>query len=209
MKCIRAGDRTSTKSWAAQSSTSFSLRIAFFAPENDNWVVVGLDSAYYSSPLTLYLNGTLWRDNAQIAFLQGIAKRGKKVIVITHHNGIPVSGFDPTADKALQLYIDVMDAFAGSPPPAYWFYGHEHVAAAYAPLKGTGTLCRCLGHGALPWGFASSLQTAQSNGVVDWFEKCHAEDPDDNLRVFNGFVCLDLDGPDLVETFYDETGRVA
>jgi hypothetical protein len=187
----------------------FQSPYSFFALENDNWVVVGLDSAYYSSALTLYLNGTLGSSNAQITFLQGIAKRGKKVIVITHHNGIPVGGFDPTTDKPLQLYADVMNAFAGSPPPAYWYYGHEHVGAAYAPLKGNGMLCRCLGHGALPWGFASSLQTAQDNEVVDWFEKCNAGDPDDNLRVFNGFVCLDLDGPDLVETFYDETGRVA
>jgi hypothetical protein len=53
------------------------------------------------------------------------------------------------------------------------------------------------------------LQTAQSNGMVEWFEKCNAGDPDDRLRVFNGFVCLDLDGPDLVEAFYDETGRIA
>ncbi len=43
-----------------------------------------------------------------------VAKRGKKVIVITHHNGIPAGGFDPTADKPLQLYTDVMNAFTGS-----------------------------------------------------------------------------------------------
>ncbi|MBB6143042.1 hypothetical protein HNQ77_000986 [Silvibacterium bohemicum] len=181
---------------------------SFFALENDHWIVVGLDSAYYSSALTLYLDGTLGSNNAQTAFLQEVAKRGKKVIVITHHNGIPVGGFDPTTDKLLQLYTDVMNAFTGSPAPAYWYYGHEHVGAAYAPLKGSEMLCRCLGHGALPWGFASSLQTAQDSGLVEWFEKCNAADPDDNLRVFNGFVSLDLDGPDLVETFYDETGRV-
>jgi hypothetical protein len=180
---------------------------SFFALENDNWIIVGLDSAYYASAITLYLNGTLGSDNAQTAFLQDIAKRGKKVIVLTHHNGIPVSGFDPA--KPLQLYTDVMDAFTGSPSPLYWYYGHEHVGAAYAPLTDNGVRCRCLGHGALPWGLASSLQTAQTNGQVEWFEKCNAADPDDTLRVFNGFVTLDLDGPNLVETFYDETGRVA
>ena len=180
---------------------------SFFALENDNWIVVGLDSAYYSSALTLYLDGTLGSGNAQVPFLQSIAKRGKKVIVLTHHNAIPVGGFDP--DTPFKLYSDVMSAFAGSPPPAYWYYGHEHVGAAYAPLKGVGTLCRCLGHGALPWGLASSLQSAQANGDVVWFEKCNANDPDDNLRVFNGFVCLDLDGPNVVETFYDELGRAA
>jgi hypothetical protein len=44
---------------------------------------------------------------------------------------------------------------------------------------------------------------------VQWFEKCNAGDPDNSLRVFNGFVTVQLNGPDLVETFYDETGRVA
>jgi hypothetical protein len=42
-----------------------------------------------------------------------------------------------------------------------------------------------------------------------WFEKCNAGDPDDKLRTFNGFVHLELNGPDLTEIFYDELGRVA
>jgi hypothetical protein len=182
---------------------------SFFAMENSHWIVVGLDSAYFASALGLYLDGTLGTNNAQIPFLEEIAKRGKKVIVLTHHNGIPVGGFNPATGQPLQLYADVMAAFANSPAPAYWYYGHEHVGAAYAPLNGSGTLCRCLGHGALPWGLASSLEAAEKNGLVEWFERCNAQDPDDTLRVYNGFVYLELDGPELKETFYDELGRVA
>jgi hypothetical protein len=179
---------------------------SFFALENSNWIIVGLDSAYFSSPLKLYLNGTLGLNNPQIPFLQQIAAKGKKVILLTHHNGIPIGGFDST--QPLQLYTDVMNAFTGFPPPVYWYYGHEHIAAAYTPLE-NGMLCRCLGHAALPWGLSSDLQTAQENGKLQWFERCNAADPNDNLRVFNGFVYLELNGPDLTETFYDETGRVA
>jgi Calcineurin-like phosphoesterase len=178
---------------------------SFFALENDYWIIVGLDSAYYSDALTLYMNGTLGSNNAQIAFLQDIAKRGKKVIVLTHHNGLPVSGVP--SDTPPQLYTDVMSAFAGQNPPAYWYYGHEHMAVAYMQLNGM--LCRCLGHAALPWGLSSDLQVAQAKGQVQWFERCNAGDPDEKLRVFNGFVFLQLNGPDLTETFYDETGRVA
>ena len=178
---------------------------SFFALENTNWIIVGLDSAYYSSAAKLYMSGTLGQGNAQVQFLRGIAQTKKKVIVLTHHNGVPSSGVSGAAP--LQLFTDVMSAFAGQNPPAYWYFGHEHMAVAYTPVNGT--LCRCLGHGALPWGFASDLQTAQASGHVQWFEKCNAGDPDDRLRVFNGFVSLELDGPDLKETYYDETGRVA
>ncbi|WP_263384448.1 metallophosphoesterase family protein [Granulicella arctica] len=181
---------------------------SFFALENTHWIIVGLDSAYYSDVLTLYMNGTLGTGNAQIAFLQEIAKKGKKVIVMTHHNGLPESGIPGAAP--LQLFTEVMGAFAGQAPPAYWYWGHAHAGVAYTALaEQNGMLCRCIGHAALPWGLSSDLQAGQAQGKVEWFEQCNAGDPDNNLRVFNGFLGLQLNGPDLVETFYDETGRVA
>ncbi len=178
---------------------------SFFALENSHWIVVGLDSAYHADVLKLYLNGTLGSNNTQTAFLREVARRGKKVIVLTHHNGLPIGG-DP-GNAPLQLYTDVLDAF-GQAPPAYWYYGHEHLGVAYTPLP-NGMLCRCLGHAALPWGLASDLQAAQTAGKVEWFETRNAGDPDDDLRVLNGFVTVQLNGPDLIETFYDENGHVA
>jgi hypothetical protein len=44
---------------------------------------------------------------------------------------------------------------------------------------------------------------------VAWFEQRNAGDPDDNLRVFNGFAFLQLSGAGLKETLYDENGGVA
>jgi hypothetical protein len=44
---------------------------------------------------------------------------------------------------------------------------------------------------------------------VEWFEKKNAGDPDEKLRVFNGFTMLELDADNLTETFYDELGRIA
>ena len=61
------------------------------------------------------------------------------------------------------------------------------------------------GHGALPWGYASEL----ANPKVAWFEGRNAGDPNDKLRVYNGFTFLQLDGTGLNETFYDENGGVA
>jgi hypothetical protein len=181
---------------------------SFFALENAQWIIVGLDSAYYSSAFQLYMNGTLGATNNQTRFLAQVAARDKKTIILTHHNPIPIGGLGSnpqSTDEGYQLYIDVMNAFAGHNPPVYWYYGHKHVGAAYKPLP-NGMLCRCLGHGALPAGVASDLTNST---FVDWFERCNAGDPDDQLRIFNGFVHLELNGPDLTETFYDELGRVA
>jgi hypothetical protein len=181
---------------------------SFFALENSNWIIVGLDSAYNAGVLTLYMDGSLGND-AQIPFLKGLAQKAetenKKVIVLTHHNGLPEDGVQPKTP--LKLFTEVMGAFEGLTPPAYWYWGHVHAAAAYKPLADqNGLLCRCAGHAAIPWGVATTLQASQN---VDWFEKCSANDPEDNVRVFNGFATLQLDGETLQETFYDELGRVA
>jgi hypothetical protein len=186
----------------------FQSPFSFFFLENSNWIIVGLDSAYYSGVLDLYMDGTLG-NSAQVPFLRERAhsahQNKKKVVLLTHHNGLAEDGV--LAGAPLRLFTEVMSAFQGLTPPAYWYWGHKHMAVAYKPLADhNGLLCRCLGHAALPWGFASVLQNSQR---VQWFEKCNAKDPDSPLRVQNGFVFLQFDGTSLTETFYDEQGRVA
>ena len=182
---------------------------SFFALENTDWIIVGLDSAYYSSAVRLYMSGTLGSNNNQTQFLQQVAARNKKTIVLTHHNPIPIGGLDrppQPGDEGFQLYTDVTQAFAGRQTPVYWYFGHKHVGAAYKPLAGNNMLCRCLGHGALPTGVASDLTNSTN---LDWFERCNAGDSDDNLRIYNVFLQLKLNGPNLTELFYDELGRIA
>jgi hypothetical protein len=181
---------------------------SYFALENDNWIIVGLDSAYYSPDGNLYMNGQLFIDgfpNEQNKFLQDKGERAqldnKKVIVLTHHNGID----DPGANTNL-LFEQVMNAFPGDNRPAYWYYGHQHIAAIYKPIGPKGVLCRCCGHGALPCGKASEMAGAAN---VVWHEARLANDPDIPERVLNGFAVLKLDGPDIQEVFYDENGGVA
>jgi hypothetical protein len=41
---------------------------------------------------------------------------------------------------------------------------------------------------------------------VLWYENRPANDPDLPERVLNGFAILYLNGPDIVEVFYDENG---
>jgi Calcineurin-like phosphoesterase len=181
---------------------------SYFALENSNWVIVGLDSAYFAPEGGLYMDGLLFpegKPNAQNSFLleKGVQAqlKGKKLILLTHHNGLDVGGL-----KANLLYSQVMDAFPGENKPAYWYWGHEHVGAAYKPDESTGVRCRCCGHGALPWGQSSDLANSQN---VEWYERRSANDSDIPQRVLNGFAMLKLDGPNIQEVFYDENGGVA
>lgn len=177
---------------------------SFFALENRNWVIVGLDSAYYSDEEKLYLDGALYPASGgqvQIQFLQQQVAKGKKLILMTHHNGLTQEGAATTA-----IWAQVMSALPAGAAPAYWYWGHLHAGMVYNTTALTGNVCcRCAGHGALPWGVAPDL----ANPNVAWYEKRSANDPEIPDRVLNGFAALYLDGPEIKEVFYDENGGVA
>lgn len=177
---------------------------SFFALENTNWIVVGLDSAYFSSEDGAYLDGSLGTEEqgagGQLAFLKEVAGRGKKVIVLTHHNGLQEDGSGPTT-----LWNQVMSAFPPGTAPAYWYWGHVHAGVVYVKQP-NGVQARCTGHAALPWGLATELQ---NNSNVVWFETRPANDSSDPLRVLNGYTGVTLDGASLSEVFYDENGNAA
>jgi hypothetical protein len=174
---------------------------SYFALENASWIIVGLDSAYFSPEGGLYMDGSLSPagGSTQVQFLQAQVAKGKKIIVLTHHNGLSDDGSNTT-----DLWSQVMSGFPTNSGPTYWYWGHKHMAAVYK-AQGNGVLCRCCGHGGLRWGQASELQ----NQNIDWYEHRCANDPDIPERVLNGFAVLSLDGPNIQETFYDENGGVA
>jgi hypothetical protein len=180
---------------------------SYFALENDNWIIVGLDTAYYSPDSSLYMNGLLYpvgEPNDQAVFLQQKAgeaqANGKRLILLSHHNGLNDTGTETNT------LFDQVNAALPAGGAVYWYYGHEHMAVVYMPQGTAGLLCRCCGHGALPWGESSDLA---SGANVVWYENREAGDPDISQRVFNGFATLMLNGPNIHETFYDENGGVA
>jgi hypothetical protein len=177
---------------------------SFFAFENSAWVIVGLDSAYYANEEGLYEDGSLYPSGGpqvQLDFLKAQVAKGKKIIVLTHHNGLSEDG-----STATSLWAQVMSAFPDGAGPAYWYWGHVHAATVFKPCGPANVLSRCCGHGALPWGQATDLANSQQ---VEWYENRSAHDPDIPQRVLNGFAVLHLDGPKVQETFYDENGGIA
>jgi hypothetical protein len=188
----------------ASSKFGFQQRSSFFALENSKWIIVGLDSAYYSDAEKLYMDGSLFAPGGpttQLDFLKQQANKGKRIIILTHHNGLSEDGSSTTV-----LWSQVMSAFPDGLGPAYWYWGHVHAGMVYEPYGAPEVLCRCSGHGGVPWGQASMLGKSPS---VAWYEKRSARDPDIPERVLNGFTSLRLDGADLKEIFYDENGGIA
>jgi hypothetical protein len=181
-------------------------RCSYFALENTNWVIVGLDSAYFADEYQMYREGSLFRDGKgleQVEFLKAQVAKGKKIILLTHHNGLAEDGSGKT-----ELWAQVMSVFPSDAGPAHWYWGHMHAGVWYnGQWNGTAEVkCRCCGHGALPCGRASSL--SKSANIV-WNEDRLAGDPDIPERVLNGFAVISLDGPAITENFYDENGGVA
>ena len=190
----------------ALASSRFGLQrgCSFFALETPHWVIVGLDSVYFSDAEKLYMDGSLCTPGGpttQLDFLKEQATKGKKVILLTHHNGLSEDGLSATG-----LWLQVMNAFPDGIGPAYWYWGHVHAGVVYKPYGAGQVLCRCSGHGAVPWGQASMLGKSPN---VAWYENRSARDPDIPERVLNGFTVLRLDGADLKEIFYDENGGIA
>jgi hypothetical protein len=179
---------------------------SYFALENAAWIIVGLDSAYFADEWSLYREGSLFRagqGTVQLDFLKAQAAKRKKIILLTHHNGLLEDGSGKTP-----LWTQVMSAFPQGEGPAYWYWGHMHAAVSY-DAQNAGTFpvqCRCSGHGALPCGPAGNLN---QNPKIVWHECRNAGDPDIANRVFNGFAVISLTGQAMTEKFYDENGGVA
>jgi hypothetical protein len=188
--------------FAAQNKNSY------FALTNKDWLVLGLDTAYHADEIHLYQHGFL--DSDQCAFIdQLIAAEGmpKRVILLTHHNGLSVDGMTPSA-----LWGQVASRFAGF--ELWWYWGHMHAGIVYSDRdtrgqtqsnsSGGGVVhARCAGHGAVPAGEPDSL--VANPGVV-WHENRKVADLLYQGRVYNGFVSLTLNGADLTEELVDEDG---
>ena len=174
--------------FALQNGTSF------FALENTHWIVVGLDTAFFADRKSLYMDSTL--NDVQIQFLKKLATKNKSVIVLSHHNGIDVTGQNILSP----LWNQVTDALGDT--LKYWYWGHVHMGAVYK--TGQQVQTRAVGHGVIPYGRSEAL--SDSDQVI-WFEETPADDKNKPyVRVQNGFVVLELHDDRIRECFYGEDG---
>ncbi|MEG3618129.1 metallophosphoesterase [Magnetovibrio sp. PR-2] len=187
-------------------------RAPYFAVNYGKWVIIGLDSARFD-PSTFYMQGALGdaENTQQKRFVASLGDLSdKKVLVMTHHNPIDYKGETLVQNKkAGQPLWDGMKEVIGRTPDV-WYWGHLHLGVAYnskTVVGSDGTLCRCVGHSAIPYANAYGINTNN----VDYY--AHTSLADGTNQVQNGFAMLSLhaDGT-FDETFYEctnEGGRTA
>ncbi|MEQ9362773.1 MAG: hypothetical protein RIF32_00935, partial [Leptospirales bacterium] len=189
--------------------------VGYFAVESEDWVLLGLDSAYdathENTGSILYMDGAI-RQAAQLEFIAGYAKLKKPLILFSHHVCVSFDGAAATG-----LWKDVTNALGRT--PEFWYFGHTHTGVAYSDQSfpgRQGCVARCLGHAAIPYGKAHALfeKSGELKPVADWVahEALSAAFPDTTPaqanRVMNGFATLDLSPSGLTETIYTQSGSV-
>jgi hypothetical protein len=193
--------------------------MSYFAMTYGKWLVLGLDSAYYSDALNgraMYMAGAIGAAGftQQIDWLKQFRAWQGPVMIMTHHGAA-----DTITADVYPLYQQVAAALQRA--PTLWYWGHVHNGIVYnqlftsktAPKMFSFTKGRCCGHGAIPFGKAWGLEDpgGKQDPNVAYF--AHTPDiklpntigPDPvNPRVRNGYalVTLQADGG-CSEAFYE------
>ncbi len=138
---------------APADTTPQGQKASFFCLRNDHWLIIGLDTGYYSvgTPVLEKIfkpSGKLHRK--QMEWLRNDVRlqedRQRGVILVSHHQYY--SQFEAYYERPARQLSRLLDR------PVLWFWGHEHRLAIYgqhATRKGVlAAYGRCLGHGGLP-----------------------------------------------------------
>ncbi len=157
----------------------------YFALENENWIIFGLDTAYDCIGLKGD-EGTL--PVPQAGWMQQHLARvpGKKMILLTHHQ--PFSAWENDSPQLIDALAPVLRR---RKPVEAWFWGHEHRCAVYEPSHNV-TYPALIGHAGVPVYASSKQPTGPKLRYHDNRSFSHL------LEKFSymGFAVLDLDGAD-------------
>jgi 3',5'-cyclic AMP phosphodiesterase CpdA len=171
---------------------------SYFSLENEDWQLLGLDSAYLDHDLA----------GSQAEWVAGKLGNGRKTMLLTHHQ--PFSAYETVGQamtrKITQTLGDIiLDA---------WIWGHEHRCTVYSdrrvPWLQFGS---CVGNGGVPQQLPDPpLQGSQNEregyAPLTWAYD-GAETADENEWLRFGFAVLDLDGPRITIEYVDEHGDTA
>ncbi|MGC4104116.1 metallophosphoesterase [Ferruginibacter sp.] len=171
------------------SNTPFSAQkgSSCFALQFGGWTLLGLDSAFTGTSLDAFMSGSIGgATGTQGKWISSLGLDPAKTIVLTHHDGFAVdcSAVNP-------LWMEIRGAL-GNKDPFAWYWGHVHNGIVYGnsiTIKDftTNTLARCLGHGALPYGFANNLSNVSQ---IAWLT--NSPKPAPSKELLNGFAVIDL-----------------
>jgi hypothetical protein len=128
---------TGGNAYFKQVLPAFQQRASYFAFQNENWLLVGLDTAYEDHDLA----------GEQVAWLTHlVSKAGKrKTILFSHHQPFSLlERHGPKLQKKLNPLLKSGRIFA-------WYWGHEHRCVLYDRYPDWQMYGRCIGHGGIPY----------------------------------------------------------
>jgi hypothetical protein len=196
----------------ADSTGLFKQSSSCFAMQNDNWLLLGLDSSYVDADI----------DAGQVAWItsmvQGDAGKNKKVILFSHHQLYSkYDNISHNVQAALGPLLAEKLIYG-------WFFGHEHRMVIFEPHSQWGVRARCVGNGGFPEfrkqkGDASDpltwINLAEDNTThvpaaksLDGANRFVAADGGNpGAYVPHAFMYLDFDGDRVFETYVDPDGN--
>ena len=189
--------------------------LSYFALQNRNWMIIGLDTAYFADTSALYqvgylasgeTNGTVQLDWFR-GMIQYAAHADMNVIILTHHDGFDI---DPYANTVtFKNLFDTMTRELQGVKRWWWYWGHVHAGIAYQSITSNQSTVypRCIGHGGIPWEPFPDLKSIHLNDQrvnVEWAEVRTVTDSKGNQRALNGYLMVTLDGDNITEKLYDE-----
>jgi hypothetical protein len=187
--------------------------LSYFALENTNWLVIGLDTGYFA-PDRLFQLGLL-DETYQLPWLRALWSHARethrRIILLSHHDGVDVDRRTNEVQWKHQLWDQVIDAMDGI-GPAYWYWGHVHAGIVFKPLptpNDGNVRARCVGHGGIPFEpYKSAVGFGDGTVGAEWVENRLAHDDDEGRRALDGFAVVRLDGANISEELRDENGEV-
>jgi hypothetical protein len=170
-------------------------RCSYFALENDDWLIFGLDTAYTVEGFKGDLGGLAAPQSDWIK-KQVDRAPGKKIMLLTHHQ--PFSAWEEESPKLVAALDPLLKR---SKPVEAWFWGHEHRCAVYAPSHNV-KYPALIGHGGVPVYFSSRAPKGEELRYYDQRNFSHLLEK----FSFMGFAVVDLDGAAGRVRYIDENG---
>ncbi len=115
---------------------AFGQSASTFWLQNDNWTLVGLDTAYEDFDLT----------DDQVPWLGRIISQAgsRKIVLFSHHQ--PFSLLEDNGDQIIRK----LDPYLWNKNIFAWYWGHEHRCVIHDRFPGWGMYGRLIGHGGVP-----------------------------------------------------------
>ncbi len=184
----------------------FGQEASFFCVENKHWRIVGLDTGY-SAKLIPGLELLPFWVRFQAQNLEWLRRNvlsssdTRPILLLSHHQWF--SAFETE-------YGRLGRELGNDPRFLMWFWGHEHRLAGYGAFRthpeGPLIRGRCIGHGGMPT--EDILLPVKRERNLVFSDQRVAGSVDHTEVGYNGFALLEFDGPALVVSYIEETGRV-